>query len=321
MSLPPKLSIEHLLPQSWRDHWPLPAEADPVQAEAERTARIDRLGNLTLVSGALNSSLSNGEWAKKRQALATNSLLLLNRRVTEREVWDEAAIDERGLALAKQLCNLWSGPEAPVWAPESGTAPGLHASFGTTSAIDASEVDGSTSEPPSAPTESFAAIDAAVRFARYALHGHNPAVRGTDQRPAAASRGDHIAVREAIIAELGGKVTREALLAAAGFNDYRVRLRGQPATREAECRLASSSDREVSRGDVVPMHRMPRIRRGGTPACRPTEEAGNPTRDARVPTWTTAPARPARSSPGHGGDPSRPAACLRPGTPTPRIGP
>ena len=99
MSLPPKLSIEHLLPQSWRDHWPLAGDSDPVQAEAERTARIDRLGNLTLVSGALNSSLSNSEWTKKRQALTANSLLLLNRQVAERDLWDEAAIDERGLGF------------------------------------------------------------------------------------------------------------------------------------------------------------------------------------------------------------------------------
>jgi hypothetical protein len=38
--------------------------------------------------------------------------------------------------------------------------------------------------------------------------------------------------------------------------------------------IASSSDRELSRGDVVPMHRMPRVRRGGTPACRPQRAPG-----------------------------------------------
>ena len=125
-----------------------------------------------------------------------------------------------GSALAERLCELWPGPQASIWASHGGTEPGTHASFGTASAIDPSEANGSVGEASNPATGSFAAIDAAVRFTRYALHGQNPAIRGTDRRPAAASRGDHIAVRETMIAELGGNVTREALLAAAGCHDY-----------------------------------------------------------------------------------------------------
>src|SRR4051812_2046494 len=36
------------------------------------------------------------------------------------------------------------------------------------------------------------AVASAVRFARYALHAHMPAFRGTDRRPNAASSSDHI---------------------------------------------------------------------------------------------------------------------------------
>jgi Amidase len=57
--------------------------------------------------------------------------------------------------------------------------------------------------------------------------------------------------------------------------------RPQRARGDVRCRfricldaIASSSDRELSRGDVVPMHRMPRVRRGGTPACRPERAPG-----------------------------------------------
>ena len=53
--------------------------------------------------------------------------------------------------------------------------------------------------------------------------------------------------------------------------------RRQPARHVPHCCLcldaiASSPDRELARGDFVPMHRMPRLRRGGTPACRPSQE-------------------------------------------------
>lgn len=67
-----RLTIEHVMPQSWAQHWPLPAGAD-VNA---RESAIQNIGNLTLVSGKLNPSLSNAPWAAtegklcKREELA-----------------------------------------------------------------------------------------------------------------------------------------------------------------------------------------------------------------------------------------------------------
>lgn len=66
-----ELSIEHLLPQKWDPHWPLPthrtADGAPVElptdeAEAWRTDVLHTIGNLTLVTQKLNSSISNGPW-------------------------------------------------------------------------------------------------------------------------------------------------------------------------------------------------------------------------------------------------------------------
>src|SRR6202011_16164 len=57
--LPAGLSIEHALPQSWEENWPLPNGTDPETAAADRWAHVNRLGNLTLVTQPLNSSLSN----------------------------------------------------------------------------------------------------------------------------------------------------------------------------------------------------------------------------------------------------------------------
>lgn len=63
--VPKTLSREHLLPQSWTRHWPLPADEDPVVAKERRAERIHRLGNLTLTAAPLNSELSNAAWPRK----------------------------------------------------------------------------------------------------------------------------------------------------------------------------------------------------------------------------------------------------------------
>lgn len=106
----PKLSIEHLMPVEWKSHWPL-AEASPEDIE-QRERALHVLGNLTLVTGQLNSSMSNQSWPEKRKRLGEKSLLLLNREFADVEIWDEDAIRARGVALSAELCARWPGPAA-----------------------------------------------------------------------------------------------------------------------------------------------------------------------------------------------------------------
>src|SRR4051812_41834815 len=105
------------MPRRWQAKWAT-AERDDVAADAERALGIDRLGNLTLVSGGLNSSLSNSTWEVKSDALAQNSLLLMNKQLASKPVWNESQIDERGLDLAHRICELWPGPDSPNWLVE-----------------------------------------------------------------------------------------------------------------------------------------------------------------------------------------------------------
>lgn len=102
--------IEHLLPRSWKDTWPVgtPEEAD------DRQARVHRLGNLTLLTKSLNSKVSNGPWAAKRSALQDHNTITLTGRVikrTEHEPWAEALIDERTEELIDRLLRVWPVPE------------------------------------------------------------------------------------------------------------------------------------------------------------------------------------------------------------------
>jgi hypothetical protein len=111
VSKPRKLSIEHVLPQGWEKTWPL-TDATEIAVE-QRAAHVNVLGNLTLVTGELNSSLSNAPWAAKRQRL-DKSVLLLNGELKPLTSWDEQAISDRGAALAQMVVARWPGPDALV---------------------------------------------------------------------------------------------------------------------------------------------------------------------------------------------------------------
>jgi hypothetical protein len=52
------LGIEHVMPRKWHAHWPLLAAGN----EAEREHIIHTFGNLTLLTGKLNSKVSNAAW-------------------------------------------------------------------------------------------------------------------------------------------------------------------------------------------------------------------------------------------------------------------
>ncbi|QJW35486.1 GmrSD restriction endonuclease domain-containing protein [Cellulosimicrobium protaetiae] len=105
--------IEHLLPQSWERKWPV----DNLQDEIARNAHVHRLGNLTLLTGKLNSSASNAAWlgrGGKRAKIAQHDVLLLNSRLlTMSETgWDEEHIDVRTQILLDGMLAVWPVPDA-----------------------------------------------------------------------------------------------------------------------------------------------------------------------------------------------------------------
>ncbi len=118
--LPNDLSIEHALPQRWRDHWSPPGALSD-EAVLERDAHVHRLGNLTLVTAPLNAAMSNSAWQGangtpgKRAALAEASVLLINQRLVQHELWDEEQIDLRGADLAERILRTWPGPASACW--------------------------------------------------------------------------------------------------------------------------------------------------------------------------------------------------------------
>lgn len=116
IALPNGLTIEHVMPQSWGEHWAVDPPGDVVKTQF-RNEHVHVLGNLTLVTDKLNPALSNAAWQTKRLELNKHSVLMLNRQLVDEnsEVWDESTIAARGADLADRLCAVWPGPEAPKW--------------------------------------------------------------------------------------------------------------------------------------------------------------------------------------------------------------
>jgi hypothetical protein len=120
-----QLTVEHLLPQNWEEHWPLPDGSKPLgwkelmdappndsaaTLQRSREHALQTFGNLTILTQPLNSSVSNSAWDKKRPAIMNASLLPINQQLNTADTWDENAISKRGDDLLKRALTLWPRP-------------------------------------------------------------------------------------------------------------------------------------------------------------------------------------------------------------------
>ena len=121
------LTIEHLLPQNWVEHWPLPDgrkgissldlmlntdeyEEGIVEACEHREKLLQTVGNLTLMTQPLNSAVSNRPWLDKRKEIIASSILPISVELRTLEKWDEEAILARSDLLFKLGVKIWPGP-------------------------------------------------------------------------------------------------------------------------------------------------------------------------------------------------------------------
>src|SRR2546421_12902626 len=113
------------MPTAWREHWAAKPLTD--NAAAHRDAMVHRLGNLTLVKGKLNPSLSNRPWTAaqakargigdsgKKDELLRHSTLKMNARIVaeHRGSRTEDAIEPRAAQFAAALTTLRRRPRVP----------------------------------------------------------------------------------------------------------------------------------------------------------------------------------------------------------------
>ena len=103
----PNLTIEHIMPQGWSEHWDLPLGIDETQARLDRNRLIHTLGNLTLANNRLNTSLSNRPWEEKRSELHDHITLFLNKDIVKEQEWNEDRIEDRARQLALVAMKVW----------------------------------------------------------------------------------------------------------------------------------------------------------------------------------------------------------------------
>jgi hypothetical protein len=123
ISIDSPLTVEHILPQNWVENWPLKdgsiglteteiwtAEdrTDPRAVMSEvRNRLLHTIGNLTILTQPLNSSVSNSAWDLKAAALLRASLLPINLQLYGVKEWDETIIEKRSDELFSRAIQIW----------------------------------------------------------------------------------------------------------------------------------------------------------------------------------------------------------------------
>jgi uncharacterized protein with ParB-like and HNH nuclease domain len=120
-------SLEHIMPQKWEQHWKnLPDKRNSAgeimgleEAKQDRNEKVYWIGNMTLLTSSLNSSLKNYTFEKKvvgdgrkKGVKAYASLSITNDDIVApydrgESNWDEARIIERTNLIAKEVLAIW----------------------------------------------------------------------------------------------------------------------------------------------------------------------------------------------------------------------
>lgn len=106
-----KLTIEHIMPQSWEENWPIKSEGmgeeQKKNAKEGRDIIIHTIGNLTLTTGALNPALSNATWSKKKIELRKHCVITMNLSLCQNDTWDEGVIERRAKEFFEIALTIW----------------------------------------------------------------------------------------------------------------------------------------------------------------------------------------------------------------------
>ena len=105
-------SLEHLMPRKWRNHW---TPCENAEMERKRDYKLGTLGNFAIITQALNTSISDGDWKTKKAGKNGNpgletcaSGLLTMEGVLEEDIWDETKIEQRASWLYEKAKQLWN---------------------------------------------------------------------------------------------------------------------------------------------------------------------------------------------------------------------
>lgn len=106
-------SVEHVLPKKWRNNWDSTFLSEEDKRERDRI--LYTLGNLTLITSNLNSSIRDADWSTKKSGVGTNKGLMeyaqgveIFSKYLQRESWSESDIRERANELYENAIKVWN---------------------------------------------------------------------------------------------------------------------------------------------------------------------------------------------------------------------
>lgn len=106
------LTLEHIMPENWEEHWPLPNRSSDMDRQG-RVKSISCIGNFTLLRKGMNSTLSNSSYERKLEYFKSDNLELNKHLVTEYpDVWNEDTIRERGEWILSKVFEIWPHGDA-----------------------------------------------------------------------------------------------------------------------------------------------------------------------------------------------------------------
>ncbi len=114
------LTVEHLMPQLWKDHWPLPEVEEESYEEKnysieKRNQLIQTIGNLFYLTKSLNPYISNGPFEEKKEAILEYSAINLNRNfLVNADSWNENSILKRSEDLFQVALKIWPSPDKQI---------------------------------------------------------------------------------------------------------------------------------------------------------------------------------------------------------------
>jgi uncharacterized protein with ParB-like and HNH nuclease domain len=106
-----RYSLEHIMPKKWENHW---GKLSNQEAKIGRDRKLLTLGNLTIITASLNSSIRDASWATKKNGKGDKNGLkhyaagldTFSKYMDELD-WNETTIQSRATDLYNKAVNIW----------------------------------------------------------------------------------------------------------------------------------------------------------------------------------------------------------------------
>lgn len=140
-------TLEHIMPQKWEENWSdVPyvnakgEKIDEVEGKVNRQKMVYSIGNMTLLTGKLNTSIQNNKFKVKMEGspkrkgvkayaeLSITSIDIVENVYNAHKEWNEYQCLQRQVALTKEVLDIWGVDDGDFDEPESFNVIGVNVS-------------------------------------------------------------------------------------------------------------------------------------------------------------------------------------------------